>query len=48
MFRTFGLLAPNTGNPEQNKNTTDHYNEAMSVRLSHFCKIFNPALHISW
>jgi hypothetical protein len=33
---------------KQNKNTTDHYNEAMSVRLSHFCKIFYPGLHISW
>ena len=29
-------------------NTTDHYNDAMSIRLSHFCKMFNPALHISW
>jgi hypothetical protein len=33
---------------KQNKNTTDHYTEAMSVCLSHFCKNFNPALHISW
>ena len=33
---------------KQNKNTTDHNNKAMSVRLSHFCQNFNPALHISW
>jgi hypothetical protein len=33
---------------KQNKNTTDHYNKAMSVRLLYFCQIFNPAVHISW
>jgi hypothetical protein len=30
---------------KQNKNTTDLYNKAMSVRLSYFCQIFNHIFH---